>query len=351
MRCLNLAEALRRQQVECQFVCREHEGNLLDIIGKRGFAFSPLPARAHKTGTQTLDYGTSWLGETKTCDAQHTAATFDGVADWLVVDHYGIDISWEEELEKKALNLLVIDDLANRIHDCDLLVDQNWYGPMTYLRYENHVPETCIKFLVPRYAILDKEYLMLRDTSCVQSDEINNVLVFMGGSDSTNQTAKVLLALSDDRLSHLKVTVVIGKNHPAKDMIRTLATERGRTNLQMDLPNLAGLMAESDLMIGAGGISNWERFCLGLPAIVMSVAENQVAVNKALAESELINYLGPAEHVAVKDIVVSVIESIANPEILSKQKIRMMELVPGNGADVIASHMIEVTNNASSDTH
>jgi UDP-2,4-diacetamido-2,4,6-trideoxy-beta-L-altropyranose hydrolase len=348
MRCLNLAEALRDKKVECEFICREHDGNLLGSIEEKGFRVKALPLELTRLESESENYGLAWLGVTPKEDARQAARAIDGTADWIIVDHYAIDQSWESQLYQKTEKLMVIDDLANRKHLCDLLVDQNWYGATTSSRYDDYTPGFCKKLLGPQYAILDSEYSSFRNKSVEKTGAVENVLVFLGGSDISNQTARVLRVLGDETLRHLELTVVTGPNHPAKAMVAALAEERGNTTLFSNVPGLARIMAGSDLMIGAGGISNWERMCIGLPAVVMSIADNQVEVNEALAHSGLINYLGRAEHIQDEDIVLAIKGCIENPRKTQNQSKKMMELVPGNGAQIITSHLLEFRANATS---
>ncbi len=136
MRCLTLANALRESGASCFFVCREHPGNLLELIREQGFEAIGLPlpktfeSLHGKHSSSRLTYA-GWLGDSWQRDAEQTLAALNGeLADWLVVDHYALDSAWEESLRPACRRLLVIDDLADRDHRCDLLLDQNLVAKM-----------------------------------------------------------------------------------------------------------------------------------------------------------------------------------------------------------------------------
>jgi len=167
MRCLTLAEALRTRGAQCFFVCREHPGNLLELIRKRGFEACALHLNTSCAAAATVDAErptahAAWLGAHWRTDAAQTLAACGGSdVDWLIVDHYALDARWEAELRPACRKLMVIDDLADRNHDCDLLLDQNLVAESD-ARYQQRVPPGCTLLLGPRYALLQPLYRELR---------------------------------------------------------------------------------------------------------------------------------------------------------------------------------------------
>jgi UDP-2,4-diacetamido-2,4,6-trideoxy-beta-L-altropyranose hydrolase len=258
---------------------------------------------------------------------------------WVIVDHYGIDYRWESALADCCEHLMVIDDLADRRHVCDLLLDQNWFGPGTEARYDRLVPSTAIKLLGPACAMLRPDYHTLRSLMPPRDGFIARVLVFMGGSDPDSETGKALKALSRPDLSHLMLDVVLGTNYPDKPGIEQLVASRSGANLHQNLPSLAGLMARADLMVGAGGSTTWERMCLGLPALVISIAANQTPTNQALMEAGYIHFLGERSSVSEDDIARAVQDVLASPERMREQSRRIQALVTGDGAATVASYL------------
>jgi len=127
MRCLTLADALREQDAECQFVCREHEGHLMGYIRSRGHDTHALPRTRPSSSFESDLAHASWLGVDWQTDAAQTRQALGNAAlDWLIVDHYALDRPWESALRSSCKRIMVIDDLADRQHDCDLLLDQNY---------------------------------------------------------------------------------------------------------------------------------------------------------------------------------------------------------------------------------
>lgn len=342
IRCLNLARELRERRCECAFICRPLEGNLVSRITDEGFEAVCLPGYQfeEEAGSRTEMYGDLWLGAPWEIDLQQTIDLIEDVPDWIVVDHYGIDHQWEAGISGSACKLMIIDDLANRKHKADILVDQNWYGENTEKRYSGLTSDKCETLLGPSFAMLDHAFRKARSNAIPRRGSVNNILIFFGGSDNCNLTTRAIHALNEGLLKKLHVTAVLGSNHSAFDDVNSLGLKRGNVSVVRGLPDLSQVMMSSDLMIGAGGITNWERCCLGLPSIIVSTAENQIEVNEALAFSNLINYLGRAEELATDDIVSMVNHSIDNPDRLIEQSKSMMQMVNGEGASRIAEQMM-----------
>ena len=176
---------------------------------------------------------------------------------------------------------VVIDDLADRPHQANLLLDQNFFGEDTEQRYQRLVPRQCLQLLGPHYALLGPEYPQLH--SLVPSRiELRRLMVFFGGVDQANLTGRTLEVLLNSVFADLSVDVVLGLKSPHRQAVEQLVRLRTHTTLHSSLPSLAGLIARADLGIGAGGITTWERACLGLPALVVPCAANQIGGCKPL---------------------------------------------------------------------
>jgi len=331
MRCLTLAEALRERGVQIRFVCREHMGNLIALLQQQAMPVTVLPAPAVTDATSGEDYA-AWLGVTRAEDAEQTIAALNSEKpDWLVVDHYGLDVEWEQRLRPHVSKLMVIDDLASRRHDCDVLLDQN-YSAEGERRYVGLVPDTCKLLVGPRYALLRPEYAAYRKTLRSRDGHVRRILVFFGGTDPQNVTGMALEALSHVELRHLDVDVVIGANNPHREALEKQSRERPQTTIYCSRPHLADLMPQADLAIGAGGATTWERMCLGLPSVVISIAENQRPATEALAEAKLIHYAGHFSDIKTDGLTQLLKQQIHATEKLAELSIQNWLQVDGLGA-------------------
>ena len=194
MRCLTLADAFREKGAEIIFVCREHPGHLFDLIEASQHLVLRLPF-ATTFATGELAHA-DWLGETQKEDARQSIEALKtiGNVEWLVIDHYALDVEWEAIMRSYCENIMVIDDLADRKHDCDVLLDQNYYHGKRG-RYKNLVPPRCKNLLGPKYALLRQEFKEMRRNLKVREGIKKRIFIFFGGSDPTNETKKALLAI------------------------------------------------------------------------------------------------------------------------------------------------------------
>lgn len=295
MRCLTLAVALREQSKDVRFVCREHVGHLCNLIEARGFPVARLSASESERGHIEAEerYG-AWLGTSWQADAEQTRAAIEAMGTtpgWLVVDHYAIDARWERALRPLVKRCLVIDDLADRPHACDVLLDQNFVAGM-YTRYAARVPEDCALLLGPEYALLQSVYAELHDRIPPRAGKIQRALVFFGGADSADLTGRTVAAFLALNRADVELDVVITPGSPHETQIHRQTEGHDNIHLHQRLPSLAHLTVHADLGIGAGGATNWERLCLGLPALVITMAENQRPIAEQLHHAGLIRWLG-----------------------------------------------------------
>ncbi len=322
MRCLTLAEALRERGAECRFICREHEGHLLEQIRQRGFDAYGLPVAefAEPAGSQAKqDPGqAAWLGADWATDAAQTKVGAGGTAvDWVIVDHYTLDAQWERAIRPICHRLMVIDDLADRPHDCDVLLDQNFYWNQDQ-RYQGLLPKQCKTLLGPAYVLLRPEFEKARQGLRTRDGNVKRMLVFFGGSDPKNQTRTVLAALKKMNTPDISVDVVVGHTNPNRHSIQVLCDQLSGVTYQCNVSNMAELIENADLGIGAGGSAMWERCYLGLPTITAAFAENQVRTTEDVAQLGAIEYLGWTDSLGVDDYERAIFRLIANPQRLKQ---------------------------------
>lgn len=344
MRCLTLADALVSQGHQCHFVCREHQGHLGELIIRKGHALTllPLPENSSQKilGNPDDDYA-SWLCVPWPVDAEQTLQAMAGTrVDWLVVDHYALDARWEQQLADAAEKIMVIDDLTNRAHQCDLLLDQNVLEPCIEKKYKKLVNQSCKLLLGPQYALLRPEYGNLAKILPERDGNVSRILIFVGGSDPYDLTTKFVNVLDQPEFRDLSLDVVLGANHPSPKYVNNLISSRPKTRIYSNLDSLAALMIRADLMLGAGGSTNWERMCLGLNSIIVSVAENQYKVNDILQTKGLLCFLGSVDRLDNEAIVKSLKESIVAPEELRYRSGEMRSLVDGKGANKVIMSML-----------
>ncbi|MBV9550170.1 MAG: UDP-2,4-diacetamido-2,4,6-trideoxy-beta-L-altropyranose hydrolase, partial [Alphaproteobacteria bacterium] len=266
MRCLTLADELRDRGGNCNFICRTMKGDMVDAIRARDYAISPLPA-ADGRGAWEGPAHAAWLETDWQTDARETVAALkDAQPDWIVTDHYALDARWEAALRRLCGRMMVLDDLADRSHNCDLLVDQTFGREAA--AYAEWTPPGCQVLTGARYALLRPQFRQLREIALARrGGDVRHILVSLGGVDPDNCTSAVLQAL---QLSHLpqdcRITVVMTDKSLWLEQVRDFASRAIRpVEIICNAKDMASLMAQADIAVGAGGTTSWERCCLGLP--------------------------------------------------------------------------------------
>jgi UDP-2,4-diacetamido-2,4,6-trideoxy-beta-L-altropyranose hydrolase len=244
----------------------------------------------------------AWLGTSQESDAKSSIEVLQQLRpDWLVIDHYGIDHRWERLVRDSARRVMVIDDLADRTHDCDLLLDQNFYCDVE-TRYRGLVPDDCALLLGPQYALLRPEFSRARARCQPRRDGVGCVFVFLSSFDPQNYTGMVIDAIADLGYPEVSFDVVVGREHPYLERLQERAKEVGRCRFHSPAAAIAELMCRADLAIGAGGSTTLERCFLGLPTVAIDVARNQRAMLVDLASAGCVDYIGTGETIEPDDL-------------------------------------------------
>lgn len=342
MRCLTLANALRHKGAHCIFVSRAHQGHLLNLVKQHGHDAIALVASATDVTSPQPNAPThaAWLGVHWFTDANETQHAIGAqTADWLVVDHYALDYQWERAMRAHCQQLMVIDDLADRMHDCDVLLDQNLgRSPDDYLTL---TPANATKLVGPRYALLRPEFEQLREKSLSKREQpqLKHLLISLGGVDKNDVTSDILRALCQCELPpEMRITVVMGAHAPWLEHVQTLAQSMPRpTKVLVNIKHMAELMAESDLFIGASGGTAWECCCLGLPSLITVLAQNQHSGAHALVNAQAALLFNNASEL---------VSLLANPLIFGEQPSALLELsqkaasvTQGNGITLVTEAM------------
>lgn len=336
MRCLALAEALRERGVELSFVCREHEGNLFRLIESSGYQLLGLPKpSSYQEGVQVHS---SWLGAAQDEDVEQTCSGWgdERRVDWLIVDHYGIDQKWERAARRIAKRVLVIDDLANRAHDCDVLLDQNLRDDMPY---QDLVPQAARQLIGPRFALLRGEFRVARENLSQRDGSVRRLLIFFGGVDADGETIKAIDALAGVDLTGISVDVIVGGSNPKQALIAEKCREAG-LNYHCQVSDMARFLANADLGLGAGGVSSWERLALGVPTLVIAVADNQMENMRQLEKHGVARALGAAASVSPQHISAALGALLNQPEALRAMSQKALTMVDANGAARVVEEMM-----------
>ncbi len=278
-RCLALAKQLKQLGHNVEFVCKDLPGNISGTIEANQFGLHLLPSNAD--------------------DQEFLDRKAQGRS-WLIVDHYKLDFAWEKPLAAKY-KVFVIDDLFDRKHHCDVLLNQNYQK--TQDAYTQLVPQECLKLLGPQYCLLREEFAQPNHQ---QKEKSTDALVFFGGGDPTNETHRFLDAAKE---AELNFTVVVSQSHPQLKSIVQMKLPANIT-LAVSPTEISKLMLHCRLYFGAGGTMTWERMSMGLPGIVVSIAENQTKIAEDLAADGLQIYLGPKEKIDYRQAIEKIKETL-----------------------------------------
>lgn len=339
VRCEALARELKARHHSVLFICRELHANIIESLENNGYEVLRLPSSASNELPHLDNHKHSrWLTVSQKDDLRDTvrAISSHGMADWVIIDHYSLDCEWESEIRAFARRILVVDDLADRPHDCDVLVDQNLFKNPSE-RYENVVGKQCATLLGPSFALLRPEFAAIRPhVARIRRSNGQRVFVFFGGVDATNVTGRVLEVI---RRSQLHLDVAIGVKNPFKNSLQDLCATIEDCRLFIGSKNIAELMAGACCALGASGSATWERCCVGLPSIVVSIAENQRAIGEELGRIGAAHYVGDAHQLAATKIVDALMHILADPTRMKRMSEVSWELVDGLGVNRVISCM------------
>jgi UDP-2,4-diacetamido-2,4,6-trideoxy-beta-L-altropyranose hydrolase len=338
MRCLTLADQLKKKGAHIHFICRDLPAHLSEILKSRDMEYIPLSTDVIMDPIDELAHS-SWLGTSQTQDAQATVKALASQSwDWIIVDHYALDERWERTVRANCKKLMVIDDLADRQHVCDVLLDQNFYADMQ-IRYSGKVPEQCQLLIGPRYALLREEFRALRKYIKPRSGEVKKILIFFGGVDADNYTSLAIKVLAELECKQ-QVDVVIGAQHPNREQIKQACAKYGYA-CHVQTTRMAELMAKADLAIGAGGSATWERCCLGLPSLLVAFAENQINITKNLDLIGACIYTRKLKSTIIKITSTSLDVNLKNQHQLMAISRKAYSLVDGLGAVRVMDQIID----------
>lgn len=328
MRCLVLASELRKEAHRILFIGSNETDEASNLVKSQGYDYQSCSARENAT---VLDEQADAFEVIEILSESHW--------DWLVVDHYQLGEIWESTVRPSTNHILVIDDLANRRHDCDVLLDQNYCAGFE-TRYVSLIDANTVGLYGPKYALLRAEFQTAAGRRTAKP--VKEILICFGGSDPENATMWTLQSLEQANLTALKFKVVVGAANPHLAEIQNFCQQHEAFKCYASVDDIAHMMKAAQLAIGASGTMNWERCSMGLPALIFSLAENQDASAQALHEAGISCFLGRFGAVSSIDFQHQVWSLINDTEKLFEMSARASALVDGNGAHRVASVMLEM---------
>lgn len=332
MRCLTLATELIEHGAHIRFLVKDLPNSFKDLFKDRSIEFAELELEKNficSTGESRADIQLQDMEATN-------KALADKKWDWLIVDHYQLGYEWESGVKKYVKKIMVIDDLADREHFCDILLDQNYYAN-SMNRYVGKVPNNCVLLLGPKYILLRKEFLEMRDQVKVRSGGLKKILIFFGGTDKDDYTTKAIDALISLNLIS-EVSVVIGSEHPNGRQIQLKCIDYGY-RCYVQISNIAEIMKDADLSIGAGGTATWERCYMGLPSLCVSIAKNQDQQIFDIAELGILLTL-PSNGSLEKNIATYVSILAENPPLLKHFSKMALDFIDGFGVSRVCAEIV-----------
>jgi len=335
MRCLSLARVLKRSDTDIHFICNQQSKEFENLIINEGFKVSFICGDYH--GLILTNISNSSL-EFWECDSEKSLSIIKkNQPSWLIVDHYELDARWESIMKPHCDNIMVIDDMANREHNCDVLLDQNLVANM-HERYNGLIPNNCIKFFGPKYALLHDQYSKYHSKSNTRTLPIKRIFAYFGAADAGCMEKFINAYLMLNR-NDIFVDIVIHKNNDFKDDILKKIRDKDYIKAYSEQDTLVNLILKADLAVGSGGVSSLERCCLGLPSLVVSLAENQIESVKELHRRNTIVWVGHKDEVSVNSLYRCIKSALENNELEQMSKM-CLDIVDGNGSERLADYIL-----------
>ncbi|WP_282128588.1 UDP-2,4-diacetamido-2,4,6-trideoxy-beta-L-altropyranose hydrolase [Roseobacter litoralis] len=338
-RCLALANILKLRGCRCSFICRDLPGNSIESIRASGFEVDVLPSPVKPPPGSGRTYD-QWAEVRWQQDANETKGVLaEREPNWLVLDHYAFDKKWERAVRTGVTSLMVIDDLADREHDADILLDSNLGRQCEH--YAALVPDGCQILVGPKFGLLRSQFAQLRAATIANrlNRRAQNILISMGGIDLGNATSRILRVMADfHRHGIERCIVVMGENAPALEEVRALATVMPfHCDVLVNVKDMGRLMSDADVAIGAVGITNWERCSLGLPSMLLTIADNQIPSARAMADLGAAIYLGDISCPSWMANLPGALKTLSATEVLTNLSAKSAAICDGDGAFRVAN--------------
>ena len=320
-RCLTLADALAANGWRCTFVCKAGTREAVPALGRSRHTIVDL---------RSSD------------ESDFLKALLSSGADLLVVDHYGLDARLEAACRPWARRIMVLDDGTGRRHDCDILLDQN-LGARN-CDYHGLVPAHCCLLTGPSYALLRPQFLRARRKALARraTDEpARRLLISLGATDPMNITTSVVAAAAS---LPLEIDVVLSTGSEQKQAVQDISAHTGlKVQLHADVDDMSALMTSADLAVGAAGSTSWERCCLGLPSLLLVLADNQRRVAESLSLSGAAKIIGAVQQFSTSEMLARLQELAANNTKRHAMAVRAASICDGRGTQRVLLALLHPT--------
>jgi len=307
MRCLTLADALKARGAHVEFLSVDLPPHLESLIARRGHGL----AREEKSAG----------------------------ADLLIVDHYDLDARWEKAARSWAKRVIVVDDLADRPHDCDLLLDATFGEDGS--RYEGLIPKSCRGLYGSTYVLLRPQFAEARARGLKAPAGAPAAHVFFGGVDFKAHTTR-FSALLARTFPDIRLEIVVGESYADGAGLDRLQKEfPGRVRWEMEVADMAEHMGRCALAIGAPGTAIWERACMGLSSAYLAIHDNQLPILERLEAKGLCRSLGDADVLSDEAFVAGAGRFLADSAGLSRMRETGLSAVDGKGTERVADAVLQ----------
>lgn len=346
-RCLTLANYFKSIGMNCTFVCRESDIKLKNIIDIEGHSVKVLN-KTYKISTGIEDTEvphSSWLETDWETDAFETINSISGNNfDILFIDHYSLDYKWINLIREHVKKVVVIDDLADRVLNCDFLIDQTLGRDIS--DYKDLLGPSSISLVGSKFSILRPEFIQKIDEAKVKRQEtskVKTILISLGGVDKDNITKKIIESLLKYKfVKDLQINVVLGAGSSHFDDIKSFADLKSNVKVFFNIKNMSDFILDADLAFGAGGSSSWERCVLGLPSINVVLSKNQEKISSALEESHLGFNIGYWSESKTKEILEKLSQLRDDASIWHKFSKNCFNITDGKGIKRISKVIMKV---------
>lgn len=340
-RCLCLAIKLMEMNADVYFICRNLSEAYAQQLKSQGIHLIPL--LSDQNSMQEKNTGrlvhSHWLEVSQSQDA---ADTIDAIKFLnreivcIIIDHYALDQEYEKIVKSYVSKIVIIDDIADRVHACDILIDQN---NTDQNRYKNLIPAGCKQLLGPYYCILRDEFIETREKFSYNPEENKNIVVSMGAADPVNATFDIVKSLSHNDYIRSFLRVIVGFLNPHKEQIEWICK---KSNIQVlsSLPLISQELVQAKFVIGASGVSAWERCYLGIPSLMIAIADNQVPIAKILHDQEAAIFLGMHADMKWENFSKTVESIYYNSKRLIEISKNAQSIVDGLGATRISCYIL-----------